>query len=66
VAKALQIKGLVNGMERVQIFVPKGSKNLFNGGLAEKAGQLVFQKTLIPVTLQGQGRADLIVQVVFQ
>jgi hypothetical protein len=68
VMKALEIKKLPDGtplayfVERVQIFVQKGSKPLFNGKYTEEAGQLVFKGE--PVTLSGQGRPDLIVQVV--
>ncbi|HRI70389.1 MAG TPA: pre-toxin TG domain-containing protein, partial [Polyangium sp.] len=63
VMKALQKKEVVNGVERVQIFVPPGSGGIFNGAYVEKAGQLL-DKNNMPVTLKGQGRPDLIVQVV--
>jgi len=66
VMKAINTKDLADGVERVQLFVPKGSGQMFNGKFYEEAGQLFDGTTRKPVTLKKQGRPDLIVQVVFQ
>jgi hypothetical protein len=64
VVKALTKDKLGNGIERVQIFVPKGSTSLFSAEFTEVAGQLLYQSK--PVTMKNQGWPELIVQVVYQ
>ncbi|MBK9262855.1 MAG: hypothetical protein IPM54_24010 [Polyangiaceae bacterium] len=70
VAKALNGKKLADGktfahtVERVQIFVPKGSASKFNGTYKRDGTNLLDTSTNKFVTLKNQGRADLIVQVV--
>ncbi|MBK9260139.1 MAG: hypothetical protein IPM54_09920 [Polyangiaceae bacterium] len=65
VVKALNKKELGNGVERVQIFVPKGSESKFNGEFVIKEGVKLFDNNTNKfVTLKNQDRPDLIVQVV--
>jgi len=72
IAKAIGLRKFPNGQSmvtelgRVQLFVPAGSLSKFKGPFTEKGGKLVISGTEKLVTLAGQDRPDLIVQVVYQ
>jgi hypothetical protein len=72
IAKAIGIRQLPNGQSMVaelgtvRLFVPAGSVSKFKGPMTEDGGKLVIEQTGKLVTLAGQNRPDLIVQVVYQ